>query len=37
MSREENVINFYIICNRLKNTIRTGWIDWNVKEIDLKV
>ena len=31
MSREENVINFYIICNRLKNTIRTGWIDWNVK------
>lgn len=31
MSRKENVINFYIICNRLKNTIRTGWIDWNVK------
>lgn len=31
MSIEENVINFYIICNRLKNTIRTGWIDWNVK------
>lgn len=31
MSREENVINFYIICNKLKNIIRTGWIDWNVK------
>lgn len=31
MSREENVINFYIICNKLKNVIRTGWIDWNVQ------
>ncbi len=31
MSREENVINFYIICNKLKNVIRTGWLDWNVQ------
>ena len=31
MNREENVVNFYIICNKLKNVIRTGWIDWNVK------
>ncbi len=31
MNREENVVNFYIICNRLKNVIRTGWIDWNVQ------
>ena len=31
MNREENVVNFYIICNKLKNIIRTGWIDWNVK------
>ena len=30
-NKEERVFNFYIICNRLKNTIRTGWIDWNVK------
>lgn len=31
MSKEENVINYYVICNRLKNTIRIGWKDWNVK------
>lgn len=31
MSKEQNVINFYAICNRLKNVIRTGWKDWNVK------
>lgn len=31
MSREENVINYYVICNELKNIIRKGWTDWNVK------
>lgn len=31
MSKEENVINYYVLCNKLKNTIRTGWLDWNVK------
>ncbi len=31
MSKEQNVINYYVICNRLKNIIRTGWKDWNVK------
>ena len=31
MSKEENVINYYVICNKLKNIIRTGWKDWNVK------
>ena len=31
MSREENVINYYVICNKLKNIIRKGWLDWNVK------
>ena len=31
MSREENVINYYVLCNKLKNVVRTGWIDWNVK------
>ena len=30
MSREENVINYYVLCNKLKNVIRTGWKDWNV-------
>lgn len=31
MSKEQNVINFYVVCNRLKNVIRKGWKDWNVK------
>lgn len=31
MSKEQNVINYYVICNRLKNVIRTGWKDWNVQ------
>ena len=30
MSKEQNVINYYVICNKLKNVIRTGWKDWNV-------
>ena len=30
MKREENVINYYVICNRLKDVIRTGWKDWEV-------
>lgn len=29
-SKEENVLEYYTLCNRLKNTIRTGWKDWNV-------
>lgn len=31
MSKEENVINYYCLCNRLKNVIRKGWKDWHVK------
>lgn len=31
MSKEQNVINYYVICNRLKNVIRTGWKSWNIK------
>jgi putative hydrolase of HD superfamily len=31
MNREANVINYYVICNKLKNVIRTGWMDWNVE------
>ena len=31
MTKEENVINYYVICNRLKNIIRTGWKNWNVQ------
>ena len=29
--KEANVINYYVLCNKLKNVIRTGWKDWNVK------
>ena len=28
--KEKNVIDFYMICHRLKNTMRAGWILWNV-------
>lgn len=31
MSKEENVLNYYVICNKLKNIIRTGWKKWNVQ------
>lgn len=31
MSKEQNVVNFYLTCNRLKDVIRTGWINWDVK------
>ena len=30
--REQNVIDFYLICYRLKDTIRSGWKDWKVKK-----
>ena len=26
----ESVVKYYVLCNRLKNIIRTGWKDWNV-------
>ena len=31
MKKEEKVIQYYCLCNKLKNIIRTGWLDWNVK------
>lgn len=31
MTKEETVINYYVLCNKLKNLIRTGWNDWHVK------
>lgn len=31
MSKEKKVIDYYVICNKLKNIIRTGWTDWNVE------
>lgn len=30
MDRENNVIKYYVICNKLKNVIRKGWSDWKV-------
>lgn len=29
--QEEKVINYYLICNRLKDLIRSGWKNWKVK------
>ena len=31
MSKEENVIAYYTLCNKLKNVVRTGWKDWKVE------
>ena len=31
MPKEENVIKYYVMCNKLKNVIRTGWKNWNVE------
>ncbi len=31
MEKAEQVINFYVLCNKLKNVVRTGWKDWGVK------
>ena len=31
MSKEETVVNYYVLCNKLKDIIRTGWKNWNVK------
>ena len=30
MRREQSVVEFYVLCNRLKNVVRTGWKTWNV-------
>ena len=32
MKKEERVINYYVVCNKLKNVIRTGWLDWKVNK-----
>lgn len=36
MKKEENVLKYYVLCNKLKNIIRTGWKDWNVERIRLE-
>lgn len=30
MAKEKNVLDFYVLCNKLKYVIRTGWKDWHV-------
>lgn len=30
MDPVQNVLNFYVLCNKLKDVIRTGWKDWHV-------
>jgi len=29
--KEKNVLKYYVLCNKLKDIVRTGWKDWNVK------
>ncbi len=36
MSKEEKVIRYYVLCNRLKNIIRKAWISWNVERTRLE-
>lgn len=31
MNKAQNVIEYYVLCNKLKDVIRTGWKDWKVK------
>ena len=30
MNKEQSVVEFYVLCNKLKNIVRTGWKDWGV-------
>ena len=30
--KAQKVIEYYMLCNKLKNLIRTGWIDWHVNK-----
>ena len=30
MSNVKNVVEFFVVCNKLQNVIRKGYIDWNV-------
>lgn len=32
MAKEENVIKYYVLCNKLKSIIRTGWQDWHINK-----
>ncbi|MBO5285922.1 MAG: HD domain-containing protein [Clostridia bacterium] len=30
MEKVKNVVDFYVLCNKLKDVVRTGWQDWKV-------
>lgn len=30
MNKAKTVIEYYVMCNKLKDVVRTGWIDWKV-------
>ena len=32
MNNAKNVVEFFVLCNKLKDVIRTGWKNWNVKK-----
>ena len=36
MNKEQNVIKYYVLCNKLKDVIRTGWKDWKVNRFRLE-
>ena len=31
MEKEKRVVEYYVLCNKLKDVVRTGWKDWNVQ------
>ena len=31
MDKAESVVKYYVLCNRLKDIVRTGWKDWKVQ------
>ena len=31
MDKAESVVKYYVLCNKLKDVIRTGWKDWKVE------
>lgn len=30
--KEKQVVKYYVLCNRLKNIVRTGWLNWHVSK-----
>lgn len=31
MNKAENVVKYYVLCNRLKNVVRTGWLNFKLQ------